>query len=388
MVKKRTRSSFRGKVSSDAKRQQSAGSNYGYLKLKKGMNVFSPEPGAKNVQLDFIPYEVTDPKHPDRNSDTGVAMVGDLWYKRPFWIHRKIGGGDGDTVVCLQSIKKPCPICEARAKMAKSGKASKEDLAPMNSSKRNLYNVIPLNQKGFDQKPYILDIAQTLLQNLLNDELEENDANEVFPDLEEGKTLKIRFSSERIGKGNPYAEAKKIEFIERDEQYTEDILSDVINLDEVLNILSYNELKAKFEETEDEEDNDDLEDDDEEDEKPSRKKRPSKKDDDEDDEDDDEDDEDDDEDDEDDEDDDEPKRKKKPVMSKRKPIKEDDDDEDEEEEDDDDEDEEEEKPKKKKGLVRRSSKDDDEDDDDEDDDDEDDEEEEKRPSHLQKKRKR
>ena len=56
MVKRKV-SRFRGKVSSDAKRQATAGSSYGYLRLPKGLNVFSPEPG-KRAKFDIIPYRV------------------------------------------------------------------------------------------------------------------------------------------------------------------------------------------------------------------------------------------------------------------------------------------------------------------------------------------
>lgn len=323
------KSSFRGKVGADSKRQQTAATSYGHLLLKKGTSVFSVEPGSKNVLLDFLPYEVTDKKHPDKNADLGIAMVGDLWYKRPYWIHRNVGA-ENETVVCLASIKKPCPICENRAKMAKEG-AEQEDLKVMNRSQRNLYNIVPLNSKDNEAVPHVLDIAQTLLQDLLNDELEENEEFEVFPDLEEGFTLKIRFSKEKIGK-NVYAEAKKIEFVDREEQYTEDILSDVANLDEMLKVYSYNELKAKFFEEEEEDDAGKLDDvdDDDDDEKPTRKKA------------------------------------KKPVH--KRPAKDDDDNEEDAEEDEED-DEEEEKTKKRVTPKSKHQVDDDDDDDDDTDDD-------------------
>ena len=263
-------SNFRGKVIADSRRQQTAATSYGHLLLKKGTKVFTVEPGSKNVLIDFLPYEVTDSKHPDKNSDLGIAMKGDLWYKRPYWIHRNVGA-ENEIVVCLRSVKKVCPICENRAKMTKEG-ADQEDLKVMNSSLRNIYNIVPLNSKDNEAVPHVLDIAQTLFQDLLNDELEENEEFEVFPDLEEGYTLKIRFSKEKLGK-NIYAEAKKIEFVERDEQYTEEILSDVTNLDEILKIYSYDELKAKFFETDTEEDAGELEDvDEDEDKEPVRKR--------------------------------------------------------------------------------------------------------------------
>ena len=115
----RKKSKFRGKVGADAKKQQKSGSSYGYLNLPKGISVFSPKPDTR-VKLDFLPYEVTDKLHPDRDVDKDIAMVGDLWYKRPFKIHRSIGS-ENDKVICLTSVKKKCPICEYVEAQLKAG---------------------------------------------------------------------------------------------------------------------------------------------------------------------------------------------------------------------------------------------------------------------------
>jgi hypothetical protein len=252
MSKEAKRSSFRGRVTEDSRRQQKAASSYGYLNLPRDVRVFAPEPGSRNVLLDFMPYRVTDPKHPDANPKTGAATVGEPWYKRPVWIHRNIGS-DTESVVCLKSIGKHCPICEYRAKLIKE-EADKETTDALKPSLRNLYIVVPIGHKSYAEEPHIFDISQYLFQNLLNEELEENDEYEVFPDLAEGYTLKIRFSSETIGTSKPFAEAKKIEFVERDGQYPEETLDEMPNLDEVIKILSYDELKDKLFDLDEEED--------------------------------------------------------------------------------------------------------------------------------------
>jgi len=255
MAKKRSRkksrgkSRFAGKVRANAKKQQRGASQYGYLNLPQGVSVFSPEPGSK-VRLDFMPYEVTDPNHPDRDDELGIAVPGELWYKRPFKTHRNIGASN-DAVVCLTSIGKRCPICEYRARRIKEG-ADKEETDALKPSFRNLYVVIPKGHKKYDEKPHIFDISQYLFQNLLTDELDEDERYETFPDLEEGWTVRIRFDSKTIGGSKPFAEASRIDFEERDEPYDESILDEIPNLDEVLNVLSYQQLERKFMELEDE----------------------------------------------------------------------------------------------------------------------------------------
>jgi len=226
---KKTKSRFSGKVGKDVARQQREASSYGYLNLPKGVNVWSAKPGSRNVLLDILPYEVTSKKHPDRNEEEEIAVEGSLWYKSPIWTHRKVGAGN-DTVICpLMTAKKPCPICEYRAKLQKQG-ADKEDIKALRPSKRNLYVVVPLNDREEEAVPHIFDIADYNFQKLLNEEIQTDDSVQIFPDLEEGLTLKVRFDSSTVGGGKPYAEANRIDFEERKEAYDESILEGFQNL--------------------------------------------------------------------------------------------------------------------------------------------------------------
>jgi hypothetical protein len=252
MARKQKKSVFRGKTRADAERQQKEASSFGYLQLPKGVSIFNATAGGRAL-LDIIPYTVTDENHPDRDEGLEIAVVGGLWYKRPFKTHRNIGVKN-DSVVCPTSINKRCPICEYRAQRIKEG-ADKDDTDALRASKRNLYAVIPLNDKKHEEKIHIWDISQWCFQNLLNDELGEQEDNDIFPDLEEGKSLRIRFSEESVG-SNTFPKASRIDFEERDQAYDESILEDVPNLDELLEIHPYKKLEAIFlyDETDDDDD--------------------------------------------------------------------------------------------------------------------------------------
>jgi hypothetical protein len=267
MEKKRT--NFADMVVDSSVNKKRSGTSYGHLMLPRGVNVYSAEPGSRNILLDFLPYEVTDPKHPDRNAETGKADVGTLWYRRPYYLHRNVGV-DEESVICPKSIKKPCPICEHRALRQKAG-ADKKELKSMNSSLRNLYVVVPLNDKKLEPVPHIFDISDYLFQTLLDDEIKANPKHGKFPDPFDGLSLNIRFSATTIENSKPFAEASRIDFEPRDEQYTEKDLKGVPNLDEVLDIMSYETLYAKFFEMEGEEDGGSLKGDDEDKPKRSRK---------------------------------------------------------------------------------------------------------------------
>jgi len=244
MVKKKRHSvsKFKQKVAANSHKQKTQATQYGHLKLPRNVSVFKEEPGSR-VRLDILPYVVTDENHPDRDDENGIALPGELWYKRPYKLHRGVGV-ENASVVCPTSFGKPCPICEYRARLLKEG-GDKATIAALKPSLRNLYVVVPKDSKTYEEKPHIWDISQFLFQNQLNEEIEENEDYAVFPDLEEGLTLRIRFSEETFQK-NKYASTSRIDFEERDEPYDESILKEVPNLDEVLDVLPYSKIEALF----------------------------------------------------------------------------------------------------------------------------------------------
>jgi len=236
------RKRFKGAVSRNAAKQ-SRGARFGHLNLPKGVSVFREEPKTR-VDLDILPYTVTDEVHPDRDDEYEIAVPGELWYKRPYWLHRGIGANSED-VVCPSSIKQKCPVCEYRAQLLKDGTDWNDDsVKALKPSMRNLYAIIPKGHKNYDEEIHIWDISQFLFQDKLNEEIQENEEYETFPDLEEGYTLRIRFSEDQLG-SNKFANTSRIDFNDRD-PYGESILDDVLSLDEVLVVPSLKEIQAVF----------------------------------------------------------------------------------------------------------------------------------------------
>lgn len=238
-MKEKKRSRFSGAVSSNAKKQKDR-SNFGYLHLPDGVSVFKEEPG-KVMYFDILPYVVTDYHHPDAKA---IEQTDGIWYRRPFRVHSIPNGEFSDKVVCPSTFGKPCPICEY-IKTLKNNGAEKEEWDAFSAKERNLYVLIPKNHKEMDEKLYIWDNSQFIFQKALNDECAEDSDNECFPDLENGLTLKVRFTKESFA-GHEYAKIGRIDFIEREEQYSEKILKTIPNLDEVLIVLSYKELEMKL----------------------------------------------------------------------------------------------------------------------------------------------
>lgn len=241
MTKTKRINPFKGIVAEHSKREkQAAVLGYGYLNLPEGIKSFNPEPGGR-AKLDFIPYVVSVRDHPDKVEDLGIAVKDSIWYRFPFKIHRNIGAKN-ETVVCPTSFGKPCPICEYRNTLFQKS-APKEETDAFRASKRNLYAVIPIGNRDYEEKIHIWDVSHHLFQTLLNDELEDNEEFETFAGLEDGYTLRIRFDAKTINKSKPFAQASRIDFIERKEVYEESILDEVPALESLPNVLSYKELQ-------------------------------------------------------------------------------------------------------------------------------------------------
>jgi len=238
--------SFRGKITKEA--QRSAQKDSGYLSLPKGIKMYNVEAETRKVKLDILPYTVSDVNHPCKNLSDGTAVAGSLWYRRPIKVHRSVGQGNA-RVICPTSVGKKCPICEYQKKLFNEGRP-KEETVPLYPQNRSLYVVIPDGEDDI----YVWDMANKMFQDMLMEELQDNPENEVFPDLEEGKTLEIRLKWKSFGdKGKPFPEATNVTFLDRD-PYKESILDEVPDLDKLFVVKTYDEIKNLFFELDDEPD--------------------------------------------------------------------------------------------------------------------------------------
>ncbi len=218
---------------------------------------FKPKKGT--MLIDFIPYETED---------------GGLWWEKSIYTHNDIGA-DGKAYVCLKTSKKPCPICEARAELLREYGKDSDIVKALNAKQRQVFNVIDLDNE--DEGVQFWEMSYFLFGKLLEEELAEDDDLLDFSNLEDGLTVKVRFKEEVFNK-NKFLKASKIDFVERD-AYEEDILEDVLNLDEVVDVLTYEKLEAIFLEKEDADEEETPKrgrkatSDDEEEEKPKRKRK-------------------------------------------------------------------------------------------------------------------
>lgn len=245
--------SMRDRVRQKAQEKKDSSSFSNYLRFPQGKekNMFKVK--KETHYLDIVPYTISDKNHPVVLSDAKKSeikekdkiKVGDIWYSRPFWVHKDVGtGNDKKSYLCPSMNQgKPCPICEYASERKDQG-ADREELRAYRPKERWLLNVI--DTKSDDKKPMVWDISYHLFgKELIKELTEEEEDNGGFADLEEGNTLKIRFEEKSMGKNN-FWEADKITFLKRDKDYKESMLDKVYDLDELLVHSSYSTIESAF----------------------------------------------------------------------------------------------------------------------------------------------
>ena len=348
-------------------REKSSGDFSTLFKLPEGMKMYNIK-SADTYFLDVIPYITKEGNE--------FAKAGKYWWVRSFWVHRGIGVND-EWVVCLaKTFRKPCPCCEFRAKLQDDPEVDEKTVEALKPSNRLIFNMRDLKKdKNTVQLLHMPDwYFGKALRQVLDAEFEdhENNMDEFF--LPEGGSY-MKCRAEAAEGGFSGYNVVRIDFKARKEDLDDDILEQAANLDDILIVKEYDELKEMLYAAPADKDDDDDDDDDDDAEEPKKKKRKKtskKKKKDDDDDDDDIDDVTDDDiidddvtDDDDEDEDDEPvkKKTKKKTSKKSKPKDDDDDDDDDDDEDwgpddddedeDDDDDDDDDEPIKKKTKKKK-----------------------------------
>src|SRR6185369_8506792 len=242
MAKKPSKSSsMRDAARKRAEERQTTGGGTKFI-FPDGHKVtwFKPEKGK--MLIDIIPYRVTAENHP-------VVGEGDLWYQRTIFVHHSVGAEE-KAYLCLKTIGKRCPICDARAEMMKSPDGDDDLIKQLAPKEREVFNVIDRNNKK--EGVQLWEYSFHLFGKLLETEIREGEDDLAdFAELEGGKTLKLRFKEKTMGK-NKFLECDRIDFEDREEDYDEEILDDVLDLDAILNVHPYEKLENIILEREDE----------------------------------------------------------------------------------------------------------------------------------------
>lgn len=222
-----------------------------FKNIPSEITYFNPEvpKGKTSVKytLRFLPYIVADEKHPDGEN----APVDDIWYKRPFKRVRA-AGVDKKPFISPKSIGMPCPIHEYYIQAKADPSIPDKEAAKAKLQDCVMYNVQEIDKKGNAGPVMFWWMSYHLFEKQLKKELLDPDNEKYlgFFDLEGGFDVKVRFEKESF-EGNTFLCADMITFIERKKDLDESILDEVVDLDNVLVVKGYDELRNIFLEIED-----------------------------------------------------------------------------------------------------------------------------------------
>lgn len=250
---------LKNKTKSNVEKKDSGGGFKKWFSVPDGMEVYQLKAGKKNL-IDILPYIVQTKSNPE-------TAKGDPDYLLSLWVHRSIGIKKED-IVCLKQYGKPCPICEEVERLKDDDADGNKTLIDSIKGKhRVLYNVIDLKDDG---KHKLFESAYFTMERKLLAEAEDSENGTIiFADPEEGYSVRIKGIEDSFN-GNDFISLESLDLVERDEQYEESIIDDMIALDTLIEILSYEEIEKKFFGVPDEDE------DDEDDEAPKRKPKKQK----------------------------------------------------------------------------------------------------------------
>lgn len=189
---------------------------------------------------------------------------GTMDYVLDTWVHRNIGPDGGDYVCPKQNFGKPCPICEEYERLRSS---DWESAAPFKAKRRSMYVVQPINEKGEgDKEPQIFETSQyKFTEPLLTASKSCAKIGQPYVDFvdpDEGKIVCVTTKKSKFG-GKDFMEPTRIDFEDRVEEVSDEVLEKCPCLEEFLIVKTYDQLTAALvggdndEQNSDEQDGDD-----------------------------------------------------------------------------------------------------------------------------------
>lgn len=206
--------------------------------------------------IDIIPYMAG--THDPRNKEGEPAYVLDIE------IHQYVGAME-EMVVCLEQFGDPCPICEESRRLNREGADYKKEIKPLKPKRRAIYNIIVRDGGDMEKKGnQVFEIAHFFMEKHLAKIAKDPRGGgfTVFSDPDDGKSI----SFERTGTGAESTGYDGHRFVDRPEPITDDELESAVCLDDLVNILDYNEIYEIFwgkpadgaDEADDEDESDDV----------------------------------------------------------------------------------------------------------------------------------
>jgi len=218
------------------------GSNY--LRIPDEVGLFRPK--AETYRLDFMPYVAGD--------GNPRAEKGEEYFERTFWVHQNVGVNQDWHLCAAKTFKRPCPICEHRAKLMADPDADEDVIKSLAPKERQLWLV--RNTQEDPDALLLWEVSYHLFGRSLKDKInnaDEEDGYDYFADPTDGYTVRVAFTQSERGK---WLDVADIEFRKRAVSYDVEIAKEMPCLDDMLVETPYDKLKKIFLQTDDTDDED------------------------------------------------------------------------------------------------------------------------------------
>lgn len=197
------------------------------------LKFFTMKKEMDRVNLNILPYQIKSPKHPEVVA--GRRKVGQWDYLLDVWVHRNLGPNKKDMLCPKATYGKSCPACEERQKLRDEGRD--EEARAFSPSRRTIYNIQLIGRNGPEDAPMIFATSHHCFNKELIEEAAASSKGPVpvpFASIgPEGKVVSFRVSEKDLGT-NKFCEAKSFQFLDRDEEVSDEVLEQCVSLDEHL----------------------------------------------------------------------------------------------------------------------------------------------------------
>ncbi len=227
------------------------------LQVPSGLSFWKPKKSGSH-NIDIVPYVVTNVSK--RFADNLVFVPpGKLWYERSFFSHRSIGVNEDSFVCPAKTANRPCPICEGARKYQDSPrKEDQEARKALRPQERQLFLIYDLDDP--DRGIQIWNVSTfnfgAQLDEFIRGARTKNVAAYRKFFAPGGFSMRITGVEKPMPSGTNTVYSVN-EFYERENPWPENFLEHGYDLDAMVRVLDYKDLKAIYEGTHEPDDDDD-----------------------------------------------------------------------------------------------------------------------------------
>lgn len=223
------------------------------LKLPPGLTMFDNK-RAGTRRVDFLPFKVTD-NHLKYSKQYQFSAPGGWYFERTYFVHGGIGVDNGIFTCAQKTMGARCPICDIRQKLAsRTDKESSEKAYGLKPKERQLFLLIERNDRTgeFDGDIKLWDESNWSFGKQLDAyidgaDYEDRAAYRKFYHPVKGFTIKLNGTKEKTGDGGgEYTKWSVHEFKSRKESMPDDLVRHGYDLDDMVRVMEYDDLKKIF----------------------------------------------------------------------------------------------------------------------------------------------